>query len=141
MNTQWSEIFPKRNKLLDPAEGFQTISEKLEKGLYFFLEGNCLMKQMAYCDIAEKRVLWIANDLHKYIDFYSNIYRVPFFTKKQDVLRKRSCANFEMIKRYINFGDNNHLNTTNKFANVGIFYDVANKILQQFGFFHSFYSI
>lgn len=46
-----------------------------------------------------------------------------------------------MIKRYINFGDNNHLNTTNKFANVGIFYDVANKILQQFGFFHSFYSI
>lgn len=99
------------------------------------------MKQMAYCDIAEKRVLWIANDLHKYIHFYSNIYRVPLFTKKQDVLRKRSCANFEMIKRYINFGDNNHLNTTNKFANVGIFYDVANKILQQFGFFHSFYSI
>ena len=88
LNTQSSEAFPKHNKLLDPAEGI--VSEKLEKGLYFFLEGNCFMKQMAYCDSAEKRVLWIANDLHKYIHFYSNIYRVPFFTKKQDILRKRS---------------------------------------------------
>ena len=40
-----------------------------------------------------------------------------------------SGAKFEMIKRYINFGDNNYLNTANKFANVGILYDEANKIL------------
>ena len=85
-----------------------------------------------------------------FILIYTGYHSLPrsriFWEKEVDagiplIYEEMSGAKFEMIKRYINFGDNNYLNTANKFANVGILYDVANKILHQFWFSYSFYSI
>ena len=40
MNTQSSEIFPKRNKLLDPAEGISDNFRKVRKGIAFLFGGK-----------------------------------------------------------------------------------------------------
>ena len=45
------------------------------------------------------------------------------------------------MKRFIHFADNYSLNTNDKFAKVRQLYDIANKNLKQFRFFHSHYSI
>ena len=52
-----------------------------------------------------------------------------------------SRKDFEEIKRYIHFADNDNLDNNYKFAKVRKLYDITNKTLQQFGFFHTYYSI
>ena len=69
-----------------------------------------------------------------------------FWVKEEDVgvamvYEAMSRSDFEEIKRYIHFADNDNLDTNDKFAKVRTFYDITNKTLQQFGFFHTYYSI
>lgn len=42
LNTQSSEAFPKRNKLLDPAEGILDNFRKVRKGIVFLFGGKLL---------------------------------------------------------------------------------------------------
>ena len=57
------------------------------------------------------------------------------------VYEAMSRKDFEEIKRYIHFADNDNLDNNDKFAKVRKLYDIANKTLQQFSFFHTYYSI
>ena len=57
------------------------------------------------------------------------------------VYEAMSTKDFEEIKRYIHFADNDNLDNNDKFAKVRKLYDITNKTLQQFGFFHTYYSI
>ena len=78
---------------------------------------------------------------------YHSLPRTRLFWEKGDdvagpmVYNAMSRKNFEDIKRWLHFADNNNLNLNDKFAKVRMLYDLCNKNLQQFGFFHSYYSI
>ena len=56
------------------------------------------------------------------------------------VYEAMSREDFKEIKRYIHFADNDNLDNNGKFAKVRKLYDIRNKTLQQFGFFHTYYS-
>ena len=69
-----------------------------------------------------------------------------FWEKEDDiglsiVYESISRREFEELKSFIHFADNYSLNTIDKFAKVRQLYDITNKTLKQFGFFHSHYSI
>ena len=78
---------------------------------------------------------------------YHSLPRTRLFWEKEDdvavpmVYNAMSRKNFEDIRRWLHFADNNNLNLNDKFAKVRMLYDLCNKNLQQFGFFHSYYSI
>ena len=68
-----------------------------------------------------------------------------FWEKEEDiglsiVYESISRKEFEDNKWYIYFADNNQLDTKHKFAKVRKPYDIINKNLQKFNFFHSYYS-
>ena len=52
-----------------------------------------------------------------------------------------SQREFEELKTFIHFADDYSLNTNDKFGKVRQLYDIANKNLKQFGFFHLHYSV
>ena len=78
---------------------------------------------------------------------YHSLPRTRMFWEKEDhiglfiVYESISQREFEELKRFIHFVDNYSLNTNDKFAKVRRLYDVKNKNLKQFGFFHLHYSI
>ena len=78
---------------------------------------------------------------------YHSLPRTSMFWEKEDdiglsiVYESISRREFEELKRFIHFADNYSLNTNVKFAKVRQLYDITNKNLKQFGFFHLHYSI
>ena len=52
-----------------------------------------------------------------------------------------SQREFEELKTFIHFADDYSLNTNDKSGKVRQLYDIANKNLKQFGFFHLHYSV
>ena len=78
---------------------------------------------------------------------YHSLPRTSMFWEKEDDIGLSilyefiSRREFEESKRFIHFADNDSLNTNDKFAKVRQFYDITNKNLKQFGFFHLHYSI
>ena len=78
---------------------------------------------------------------------YHSLPRPRLFWEKEEntglsiVYESISRKEFENIKRYIHFADNNQLDTKNKFVKFRKLYNIMNEILQQFNFFHSRYSV
>ena len=78
---------------------------------------------------------------------YHSLPRTRMFLEKEDdiglsiVYKSISLREFEELKRFIHFADNYSLNTNDKIAKVRQLYDITNKHLKQFVFFHSHYSI
>ena len=78
---------------------------------------------------------------------YHSLPRTRMFWEKEDdiglsiVYESISRREFEELKRFIHFADNYSLNTNDKFVKVRQLYDITNKNLKQFGFFHLHYSI
>ena len=78
---------------------------------------------------------------------YHSLSRTRMFWEKEDdvgvalVYEAMSRKDFEEIKRYTHFADNDNLDTNDKFAEQRKLYDITNKTLQQFVFFHTYYSI
>ena len=78
---------------------------------------------------------------------YHSLPRTRMFWEKEDdiglsiVYEFISRKEFEDVKRFIHFADNNSLDTKDKFDKVRQLYDIINKNLKQFGFSHSHYSI
>ena len=78
---------------------------------------------------------------------YHSLPRTCMFWEKEDdiglsiVQESISRREFEELKRFVHFADNYSHNTNDKFAKVRQLYDITNKNLKQFGFFHSYYLI
>ena len=78
---------------------------------------------------------------------YHSLPRTRMFWEKEDdtgqsiLYESVSRREFEDLKRFIHFADNYSLNTNDKFAKVRQLYDITNKNLKQFAFFHLHYSI
>ena len=78
---------------------------------------------------------------------YHSLPRTPMFWEKEDdiglsiVYESFSGREFEELKRFIHFADNYSLNTNDKFAKVRQLYDITNKNLKKFFFFHLHYLI
>ena len=75
--------------------------------------------------------------------YYHNLPRTRMFWEKEDniglsiVYESISQREFEELKRFVHFADSYSLN---KFEKVRQLYDITNKNLKQFGFFHLHYS-
>lgn len=73
---------------------------------------------------------------------YQSLARSRMFWEKEEdngILLKHWVRNtFDTFETNLNFADNDHLKTANK---VHLLYNIANKNIQWFWLFHSFYSI
>ena len=76
---------------------------------------------------------------------YHSLPRTRMFWEKEEAIGLSivyvSVKEFEDIKRYINFADNNQLDTKDKFAKARKPYNIMNKNQQQFNLFHFYYSV
>ena len=76
---------------------------------------------------------------------YHSLPRTRMFWEKEEAIGLSivyaSVKEFEDIKRYINFADNNQLDTKDKFAMAKKPYNIMNKNQQQFNLFHFYYSV
>ena len=86
---------------------------------------NAVLILTGYHSLLRTRILWEKEEDIDLLVVYESISR-----KK-----------FEHIKSYINFTDSNQLDTKDKFLKVRKLYNIMNKNLQQFHFFHSYYSV
>lgn len=82
--------------------------------------------------------------------FYSGYHCLPqqsmywersIDTNTEMVYQAISKNRFKQIKRFLHLADNSTIDLTDKFAKVRPLYDLTNKSLQQFGFWHKDYSI
>ena len=167
--TKWMNKIPSRNNLLLPIEGeslkiketrsdiVETFAGKqpheiFEEYVNAELKKKILVEKNRYA--AQKNTNFVLSmaDLNTLnailiLTDYHSLPRTRLFWEKDEdvgvamVYEAMSRKDFEEIKRYIHFADNGNLDNNDKFAKVRKLYDIRNKTLQQFGFFHTYYSI
>ena len=103
-----------------------------------------------HCNCTDFR--FTANDLDTFnaVLLFSGYHSLPqqklYWERNTDVLTPMvhesiSKNRFCEIKRYLHFADNATIDLADKFAKVRPLYDITNKSLQQFGYWHLNYSI
>ena len=167
--TTWKSTLPIRNQLLEPVKGESKTVNDSKNAIMEELAGkqrheafekyvNAELKEMIVTETNRYAAQKNRNSTSKVTDletfntvliltvYHSLLWTRMFWEKEEDIglsiVYESICRKeFEDIKRYIYFADNNQLDTKHKFAKVRKPYDIMNKNLQQFNFFHSYYSV
>ena len=167
--TNWKSTLPIRNQLLEPVKGESKTVKDSKNAIMEELAGkqrheafekyvNAELKEMIVTETNRYAAQKNRNSTSKVTDletfntvliltvYHSLLWTRIFWEKEEDiglsiVYESISRKEFEDNKRYIYFADNNQLDTKHKFAKVRKPYDIMNKNLQQFNFFHSYYSV
>ena len=76
-----------------------------------------------------------------FINLNKNVQEIEEDIGLSIVYESISRKEFEDIRRYIHFAENDQLDTNDKFVKFRKLYDIMNKNLQQFKFIYSYYSV
>ena len=160
---------PTRNNLLLPVDGESLKTKETRNNIVETFAGkqpheifeeyvNAELKEKIFVETnryaAQKNINFVLSmaDLNAFnvilmLTGYHSLPRIRLFWEKEEdigvamVYEAMSRKDYKEIKRYIHFAGNDSLDTNDKFAKVRKLYDIKNKTLQQFAFFHTCYSI